>query len=194
MRFIVYGAGAVGGTIGAALFEAGRSVVLVARGEHYRAISARGLRFETPERDVTLDVPVAEHPGDVDLQEEDVVLLTVKSHQTADALLALTASAPPTLPVVCAQNGVANERACLRSFASVYGMRVNLPASHLLAGTVRAHAVPVYGFLDVGCYPQGDDERAQELAVAPRRPASARGRTPRSCGGSTASSSRTSAT
>jgi 2-dehydropantoate 2-reductase len=166
VRFIVYGAGAVGGTIGAALFEAGRDVVLIARGDHYRAMAARGLRFETPTGEVTLDVPVAEHPGAVVLGEEDVLLLTVKSHQTPDALRALTPSAPATLPIVCAQNGVANERACLRSLAAVYGMRVNLPASHLQPGSVHAHAAPVFGFLDVGCYPEGEDERAGELAVA----------------------------
>ena len=45
MRYIIYGAGAIGGTIGAGLFEAGRDVVLIARGDHGRAIKSGGLRF-----------------------------------------------------------------------------------------------------------------------------------------------------
>lgn len=39
-RYIIIGAGAVGGTIGARLFEAGHDVVLVARGAHSHAIPA----------------------------------------------------------------------------------------------------------------------------------------------------------
>ena len=49
MRYIIYGAGAIGGTLGACLFEAGREVVLIARGAHGRAIAEKGLRFGSPE-------------------------------------------------------------------------------------------------------------------------------------------------
>ena len=49
MRYIVYGAGAVGGVIGARLFQAGHDVVLIARGPHLDAIRERGLTFETPD-------------------------------------------------------------------------------------------------------------------------------------------------
>jgi 2-dehydropantoate 2-reductase len=44
MRFIVYGAGAVGGVVGALLAEAGEEVVLIARGSHAEAIRRSGLR------------------------------------------------------------------------------------------------------------------------------------------------------
>ena len=50
MRFVVYGAGAVGGVIGAHLFRGGHDVTLIARGAHQEAIRERGLRFDTPER------------------------------------------------------------------------------------------------------------------------------------------------
>ena len=49
MRLVVYGAGAVGGVVGGRLFQHGHDVVLVARGEHQRAIAARGLTIEWPE-------------------------------------------------------------------------------------------------------------------------------------------------
>src|SRR3972149_11405646 len=48
VRYVIYGAGAVGGVIGAKLFMRGREVVLIARGEHLRAIQADGLRLQPP--------------------------------------------------------------------------------------------------------------------------------------------------
>ncbi|HLG01078.1 MAG TPA: 2-dehydropantoate 2-reductase N-terminal domain-containing protein, partial [Acidimicrobiia bacterium] len=46
MRVVVYGAGAVGGVVGARLFQAGHDVTLIARGDHYAAIRERGLRVD----------------------------------------------------------------------------------------------------------------------------------------------------
>ena len=48
-RFVVYGAGAIGGVLGARLFAAGHAVVLIARGAHLAAIHADGLRVESPD-------------------------------------------------------------------------------------------------------------------------------------------------
>ena len=45
-RFVVYGAGAVGGVIGSRLFEHGHEVVLIARGEHRERIEATGCALE----------------------------------------------------------------------------------------------------------------------------------------------------
>lgn len=47
MHHVVYGAGAVGGVVGARLHRAGVPVTLVARGEHLRAIRERGLLLDT---------------------------------------------------------------------------------------------------------------------------------------------------
>ena len=47
MRYIIIGAGAIGGTIGARLFESGHEVVLTARGAHLAALREGGLRFAT---------------------------------------------------------------------------------------------------------------------------------------------------
>ncbi|MBT3333532.1 MAG: hypothetical protein HN394_18670, partial [Rhodospirillaceae bacterium] len=48
MRYIIYGAGGVGGVIGAQLFQGDVEVVLIARGDHLAAIQRNGLRYETP--------------------------------------------------------------------------------------------------------------------------------------------------
>jgi 2-dehydropantoate 2-reductase len=166
VRFVVFGAGAVGGVVGARLHQHGHEVVLIARGAHLRAIAASGLRIQSPQDDLTLRIPVVEHPSEVGFAEGDVVLLAVKSQDTGDALAALHAAAPKGIPVACAQNGVENERAALRLFGNVYGVHVMLPVAHLEPGSVQASSAPTTGMLDVGRYPNGTDETVSRLAAA----------------------------
>ena len=167
MRFVVFGAGAIGGVVGGRLAQQGHDVVLIARGAHYEAIAADGLRVVAPDGDTaTLAVPVVSTPAAVDFRDDDVVLLAVKSQHTRGALDALAAVAPPSVAVVAVQNGVANERAALRRFADVYGVCVVCPALHLEPGVVEAHAGPVAGILDIGRFPTGRDERAEAIAAA----------------------------
>ena len=66
--------------------------------------------------------------------------------------------------MVCAQNGVENERLALRRFARVYGICVMLPAAHLEPGRVVSQGSPYPGMLDVGRYPSGVDAVAEEVA------------------------------
>ena len=110
MRIVVLGAGGIGGSIGARLHQSGHDVALVARGAHGEAIRERGLTFATPEERVTLRIPVYADPGAVAWTPDDVVVLAVKSQDTESAARALVAAAGPEVPVVAAQNGVANER------------------------------------------------------------------------------------
>lgn len=165
MRFLVYGAGAIGGVVGARLFQAGHDVTLVARGRHAAALAASGLRLESPEGVVTLPLPVVETLSDSDTSTETVVLLTVKAQDTTYALDEL-ARVSHTGPLVCMQNGVENERLALRRFEAVYGVCVMLPAAHLEPGIVTAHSGPKTGILDVGRCPGGSDDRATEIAAA----------------------------
>lgn len=164
MRYIIYGAGAVGGTIGARLFEHGRDVAFIARGDHGRAIAANGLRFGTPEGWRTLRVPVVEHPDRLTFGLGDVVILALKSQDTTVALDALETLAPMDLHIVCAQNGVENERRVLRRFSNVHGMCVMMAAVFLEPGVVRVHNTPMSGVCDIGRYPSGCD--AIDRAVA----------------------------
>jgi len=163
VRYILYGAGAIGGTIGARLFEIGREVVLVARGEHGRALAANGLRFGTPEGWRTLRIPVVEHPRELSFAEDDVLVLAMKSQDTAGALDALAPLAPPGLHVVCAQNGVENERRALRRFANVHGMCVYMAGVHLEPGVVHVHNPRFGSNCDVGRVPRGHDRVDEAL-------------------------------
>ena len=168
MRLVVFGAGAIGGAIGARLHQSGHSVTLIARGEHGRAIRQRGLTFETPEGPSTENLAAVERPDELDWTGEEVVLLCMKTQDTAGALQALRACAPASTAVVCAQNGVENERLALRLFEHVYGAVVMLPAVHLEPGVVLAHGSRLTGMVDVGRYPAGVDERVEALAGALR--------------------------
>ena len=156
MRFVVIGAGAIGGVVGGRLFEHGHDVVLVARGAHHDAIRDRGLTVQCPTGEVTLAVPVVDHVGRLELGADDVVLLAVKSQDTAGVVAALDPIAPPGLPVVSLQNGLENERVLLRHFDPVYGVCVMFPATHVEPGVVQANSTPVEGLLDLGLYPDGE--------------------------------------
>ena len=54
MKFLIAGAGAIGGYIGAKLAQAGEDVTLFARGAHLAAMQARGLRVTSAEGDFTV--------------------------------------------------------------------------------------------------------------------------------------------
>lgn len=165
MRYIIYGAGGIGGTIGARLFQSGKEVILIARGEHLKAIQADGLIFVDPHRTEHLSILAVDHPEKIRFREDDVVMLCMKSQDTQDALQALVRTAGPSVPVVCCQNGVANERMALRIFDRVYGMPVILPATHIEAGVVLHHCKSTGGVLDIGNFPNGADEIAHQIAT-----------------------------
>jgi len=166
MRFVVYGAGAIGGVVGARLHESGHDVVLIARGAHYEAIRDRGLTIWSPAGDATLAIPVVDHPARLTLTADDVVILAMKSQDTLGACEALGACAPSDVAVACFQNGVENERVVLRHYAHTYAVCVMSPTAHVEPGVVIAQSAPVSGLLDVGCYPSGLDDRAGAISAA----------------------------
>ena len=165
MRYIIYGAGGIGGGIGARLSQHGHDVVLICRGEHLSAIQRRGLSFKAPGETLQLSISAVGHPAEISFSDQDVVLLTMKSQDTEQALRDLYQAAGDTLPVVCAQNGVDNERMAARRFARVYGMVVWMPGTYLEPGLVLNHATPVGGILDAGCYPSGVDACIRQVTA-----------------------------
>lgn len=165
MRYVVLGAGAVGGVVGALLARSGADVTLVARGAHLDAVRREGLRLVRGDDTWRVDVPALDDPRRADLSRPGTVLvLAVKSHQTAVALEPLL-PLPPDLPVVCLQNGVANERLLLRHTARVHGVCVMLPCAHLEPGTVSAYSLGRPGILDVGRAPSGTDDVDHAVAT-----------------------------
>ncbi|MFC5905911.1 ketopantoate reductase family protein [Streptacidiphilus monticola] len=166
MRYVIIGAGAVGGTIGGRLAQAGREVVLVARGAHLEALRREGLRLVTPGGAETLRLPAVGGAAELGaLLPGDVLVLAVKSQDTAAALTEWAAlPGAQDTPVVCAQNGVSNERTALRLFPQVVAACVWLPATHLEPGVVVSHTAPLSGILTLGQYPGGVGAFTEQIA------------------------------
>lgn len=165
MRYIIYGAGAIGCTAGARLFEHGREVVLIARGAHLQELQQHGLTFRSPEGEQRFKIPAVGRPSAIAFRDDDMVLLTMKTQDTEAALTDLEAAAGNDVPVFCVQNGVENERIAARRFARVYGVYLSMSATYLEPGIVEADAAPIAGFLDPGCFPSGVDGTAVAVAA-----------------------------
>jgi len=177
VRYVVIGAGAVGGTIGARLHQAGHEVVLVARGEHLSTMQRDGLRLIAPDIDQRVAVPAVAGPDEVALRSDDVLVLATKSQHTAEALGPWASSeiasgesagrpAGEVLPLLCAQNGVANEPAALRWFSRVVGVCVWLPSGLPEPGTVIAPCAPLTGMLHLGAHPAQNPPPGLEVTLA----------------------------
>lgn len=133
MRIAVFGAGSIGAYVGGALLAAGADVVLVGRARMRARIAAHGLSLsDLHGHAVTLaaaDVPYTEDSAA--LADADLVLVTVKSADTAAAAQAIRAHARPDALVVSLQNGVGN--------AAV--LRDRLPGARVLAAMVPFNVV-----------------------------------------------------
>lgn len=165
MRYIIYGAGGIGGGIGALLTRAGREAILIARGDHLIAMREQGLLIRRASGVERIEVQTAAHPAEIAFRDDDLVLLTMKGQDTQAALDDLEAAAGSQIPVVCAQNGVANERAAARRFGDVYAMLIVMPATFLVPGEIALHAEPLAGLLDCGRFPRGTDDRIAQVCA-----------------------------
>jgi 2-dehydropantoate 2-reductase len=166
MRIIVYGVGAIGGTIAAALARAGQPVAGIARGSRLAAITDRGLLLRTPDAEARVRFPCHADPAEAGIGPGDAILLTMKTQDTGPALERLRAAGVTDQPIFCVQNGVANERLALRRFPNVHGVTVMMPAAFLAADEVVASSTPRHGMFDIGRYPHGSDAADAALAAA----------------------------
>ncbi|KAB7895445.1 2-dehydropantoate 2-reductase [Rouxiella sp. S1S-2] len=102
---VVWGAGAIGGAIGASFIEAGQPVIFVDNvAEHVAAMNLHGLRITGPLGDKTVPAQ-AFMPEDLDGNYQ-CVLLAVKSHHTAAAIKQIAPLLAPHGYVVSMQNGL----------------------------------------------------------------------------------------
>jgi 2-dehydropantoate 2-reductase len=161
MMVTVYGAGAIGGTTGAALARAGHDVLLVdSHAPHVEAINAHGLTIER-EGQVTTTAIRAVMPADLG-KDLPLVLLAVKSHHTPEALAELVPRLAPTSTVVSLQNGLSEELiAQAIGSGRTVGCLVNWAADWIGPGRILhgGHGAFVLGELDGRVTP-----RVRELA------------------------------
>ena len=105
MRIAVFGAGGIGGFLGARLAQAGDEVVLIARGPHLAAIQEHGLFVESPTGNFHMTPSIAtDRPEDVGVV--DAVLLGVKAWDVRAAAEAIRPMVGATTGVLTLQNGV----------------------------------------------------------------------------------------
>ena len=150
MNLLIWGAGAMGGTIGAYLARAGHTITLVDRAaDHIAAINRQGLRITGPVDEFIVQVP-AFTPEDV-TGEFSTILLCVKAHHTAEATHMLAPHLAPDGYVVSIQNGL-NELviADIVGPARTIGAFVNFGADYVEPGLIHRgnRAAVVLGELD----------------------------------------------
>ncbi|WP_344752086.1 ketopantoate reductase family protein [Gryllotalpicola koreensis] len=171
MRYVIVGAGAIGGTLASRLAQHGGTPPLViARGDNAEAIRAHGLLLRSPDDEVRVDAPVATRPAEAELTTGDVLVFATKTHQLQSALTdwvdqpvrdaagSVVGTAGELLPVLTALNGVEAERLALRYFRRVFGVCVWLPAVHLAPGEFTVRIAPVSGMFIVGRYGEANGE------------------------------------
>jgi len=134
--YVVVGAGAIGGTVGARLARDGREVLLCdADPEHVAAVNEHGLAIEGPVEEFTVRVRAVSPAALPD--RLDAVLLAVKSQHTAAALDTIAPRLAPEGFVVSLQNGV-NEPAIAARIGEerTVGAFVNFGADYLAPGRI----------------------------------------------------------
>ena len=106
MKILVYGAGAIGGYLGAILSAAGEDVTLVARGATHDAMASRGVILEGPTigKPDPIKVRVV-RPGE-EKAPYDLIFVTLKSHQLTDAAQHVRALGNKDTIFVFPQNGL----------------------------------------------------------------------------------------
>lgn len=136
MRFIVYGAGAVGSVVAARLSRHYR-VALVAREAHARAIRERGLEIRGKTEMVARDLVATSRPEELAAFRDPapVILLTVKSYDTKAAVEALEPFWTEAI-FVSLQNGLGNEEAIAERAPRVLSAVINQGAIFLEPGVV----------------------------------------------------------
>jgi len=105
MRIVIFGTGGVGGYFGGRLAQAGEDVTFIARGEHLRAIKAKGLRVDSSSGDFVV-YPAKATDNISEVGETDLVVLGVKAWQVPEAAHAIKPLVGPKTIVVPMQNGV----------------------------------------------------------------------------------------
>ena len=104
MRICIYGAGAIGGLMGARLARAGADVSLIARGPHLAAMRENGLTVRSAEETFTVHPRVTDDPAT--LGPQDYVVITLKAHQVPGVVGPMQSLLAPDTAVVMAVNGV----------------------------------------------------------------------------------------
>ena len=104
MKFAVYGAGAIGGYLGAKLALAGEDVHLIARGPNLAAIKEKGIRIYGENENILANPSASDDPSDIG--PVDFLFLTVKAHGLTDIAPQIHPLLHDETTIISAQNGI----------------------------------------------------------------------------------------
>ncbi|MCH7943849.1 MAG: 2-dehydropantoate 2-reductase, partial [Proteobacteria bacterium] len=104
MRVCIYGAGAIGGYLGALMASAGVDVTLIARGPHLAAMRKNGLKLLIGGETRISHPRCTDDPAEAGLQ--DYVIVALKAHSAPAVVAAMQPLLGPTSAVVTAVNGI----------------------------------------------------------------------------------------
>jgi 2-dehydropantoate 2-reductase len=104
MKICIFGAGAIGGYMGAKLAQAGADVSLVARGPHLKAMRENGLTLIEEGERTTVKVTASDDPAE--LGHQDYVVVTLKAHSVPGVVDKMLPLLGPDSTVVSGVNGV----------------------------------------------------------------------------------------
>jgi len=104
MKVCIFGAGAIGGLLGARLARAGAHVSLVARGPHLAAMQDKGLTLIDEQQSITVPVAASDDPATLGVQ--DYVIVTLKAHSVPGVVDRMKPLIGPDTTIVSGVNGV----------------------------------------------------------------------------------------
>ena len=122
MKVLVYGAGAVGGYVGARLGQSGHQVTMIVRDVTAESIQAEGLRISEGEQSFIA------HPNTTTSVAQtftlpdarfDLIIMGMKAYDLKTALDHLVAFCPDPPPILTLQNGIGVERPFIEQFGPV---------------------------------------------------------------------------
>ncbi len=145
MKVCIYGAGAIGGWIGARLARQGAQVSAVARGATLAALKDKGLRLDLQGEHIV--VPVQASANAADLGVQDLVVVAVKAPAMAAVAAGIGPLLGPDTAVLTAMNGV--PWWFFEGFGALAGTRLAavdpegaiaraIPSRHIVGGVVHA--------------------------------------------------------
>ena len=104
MKICIFGAGAIGGFVGAQLASVGADVSLVARGPHLKAMRENGLRLRIDNQERTMKVVCTDDPAE--LGPQDYIFIALKAHSIPAVVDAMQPLMSDRTSIVTAVNGI----------------------------------------------------------------------------------------
>ncbi|NYE62371.1 2-dehydropantoate 2-reductase [Duganella sp. 1224] len=158
MKFLVVGAGALGGYFGGRLLAAGQDVTFLVRARRAAQLNERGLRISSPKGDLVLPAPPHLLSEQI-AQHYDVIIVGCKAYDLDATMASFAAAVGPDTAILPVLNGMGH----LERLAARFGQQRVLGGLCLISATLDeqgdvqhlndAHAL-VFGELDAATSPR----------------------------------------